>query len=123
MRVFRIIIATVMLVLVPAFAASAADIFSPAVSVLTATQLFQCLIVNVGSGTEFVEIHVFNASGTEIGNLSRTLGPGEVGGFDISFSLLGYAYCKFIVQGSKNNFRASIVLRDGLSILAALPAD
>lgn len=125
MKVCRVFMTTAMLVLVPALAAYAAEMFSPALPA-TGTQFLECRIVNVGTRTEIVTIQAFMSTGAPAtGPVTQTLAPGEAGGFSVSATAVG-VYCKFSVQGSTNNFRASIDVLDSStsppSIVVALPA-
>ncbi len=114
--------ATLMLVLVPAVAAHAAEIFSLGLPA-TVTQFLECRIINVSGFPQTVTSQGFDSTGAPAtGAVTQTLAPGEAGGFSVSGTAAG-VYCKFTVEGSTNDFRASIdVLDSSGSIVVALPA-
>lgn len=114
------------LLLTPAFAAHADEIFSPALPALGPSQRLECRIVNVTNVSQVVTIQSFDSTGAQVSNNMQTLASGQVGGVSIPTAPQTPLYCKFTVRGNERGYRASIDVLDTTTtpptIVVALPA-
>jgi len=102
-------------------AARADTLFSPPL-VADGTNFFDCYLVNVSLKPRKVRIDVISREGDVVESVETTLGPGQE---DVAraTSDLRPRYCKFVVQGAKQLYRASVLVRqDGVGAISALPA-
>jgi hypothetical protein len=104
--------------------AAAADVlFSPPL-VPEGQNTLDCYLVNVSNAPRQVKIEVFSRDGNVVkgGTITTTLGPGREDVARATADLLP-RYCKFTVQGKRQNFRASVLVRDEtVGAISALPA-
>ena len=101
--------------------ARADTLFSPPL-VADGTNFFDCYLVNVSLKPRKVRIDVISREGAVVETVETTLGPGEE---DVAraTSDLRPRYCKFVVQGARQLYRASVLVRqDGVGAISALPA-
>jgi hypothetical protein len=88
-------------------AAQAAELFTPALFP-ELTDVLMCEIVNVSTRTQTVRIRVIDSNGTlhsDSGDVD--LAAGRVTGRGVfGQPIQGSGYCRFTVEGNKNNFRA-----------------
>ncbi|MDX2170837.1 MAG: hypothetical protein SF182_27465 [Deltaproteobacteria bacterium] len=114
--------ATLALGLLLAAPASAATLISPPL-VAEGENFFDCYLVNVSKKSREVLIEVFSREGTVVESVETTLGPGEEDVARAGSELLP-RYCKFTVQGDKQHFRGSVLVRQtGVGAISALPAN
>lgn len=102
--------------------AHAATLVSPPL-VPEGNNFLDCYLVNVSDSPRAVIIQVFSREGTVIEEVETTLDPGEE---DVARATSPEQprYCKFIVDGTRQEFRASILVRkNGVGALSALPAN
>jgi hypothetical protein len=100
----------------------AATLFTPALVPLGDNQL-DCYLVNVSDQVREATIEVRNRDGEVLKSVDVTLSPGAE---DVATVEASEAprYCKFVVDGGKNHFRASILVRkDGEGSISALSAE
>ncbi len=96
-------------------------LFSPPL-VAAGSNVFDCYLVNVSLKPRKVKIEVINRAGDVVETVETTLGPGQEDVARASADLLP-RYCKFVVQGSRQLFRASVLVRqDGVGAISALAA-
>ena len=101
--------------------AHAATLFTPPL-VPEGDNRLDCYLVNVGDKTRKVLIQALNAQGTVVAEEPVTLAP-STEFVATSPSEDKPRYCKFVVVGPKNAFRASILVRDdGVGSISALAA-
>jgi hypothetical protein len=113
--------------LVLAGAAHATTLFTPPL-VPEGTNLLDCYIVNVSDKERVVTITVLNREGEAVVvPLDVTLQPGEEKVVTAPASEEpsdAPRYCKFIVEGLRSNYRASVLVREpGRGSISALPAE
>jgi len=123
MKAFRAITA-VLLVLAPALAAQAAEIFSPGLPA-RGSQFQVCSIVNISGTTRTVTTQIFDSTGAIVYSaVPQALAPGQAGGVSVPATVVGM-YCKFAVEGNVNHYRAAISVLDPVTdtIVVALPAE
>jgi hypothetical protein len=102
--------------------AHAATLVSPPL-VPEGNNFLDCYLVNVSPEPRAVIIQVFSREGTVIEEVETTLGPGQE---DVARATAPELprYCKFIVDGTRQEFRGSILVRkNGVGALSALPAN
>ena len=101
--------------------AGAATLVSPPL-VAAGERVLDCYLVNVGKKSREVTIQVFSREGEVVEYVQTTLDPGkeDVARADAAKSP---RYCRFVVDGPRGDFRASILVRDeALGAVSALPA-
>jgi hypothetical protein len=127
MKSIRAVIISFMFILVPAAAAHATTLVSPALAV-SSTQTLFCQIVNAGDSTEAVDIAIMRIDGDTLKSSAETLGAGEVKWLTFSGDSAGILYCRFTILGKSKtgdvraragNFRASISTVDASGNTAA----
>jgi hypothetical protein len=102
--------------------AHAATLISPPL-VAEGENFFDCYLVNVSKKSRSVLIEVFSREGAVVESVETTLGPGEEDVARATSELLP-RYCKFTVQGDKQHFRGSVLVRQpGVGSISALPAN
>ena len=112
----------VILVLVATGTGHAVTLFSPPL-VPEGDNFLDCYLVNVSEVPRDVTIQVFSRDGVVVETVETTLDPGEE---DVARALSSQnpRYCKFVVEGKKSYYRASILVRqDGVGAISALPAN
>ena len=112
----------VILVLVATGTGHAVTLFSPPL-VPEGDNFLDCYLVNVSEVPRDVTIQVFSRDGVVVETVETTLDPGEE---DVARAQSGQnpRYCKFVVEGKKSYYRASILVRqDGVGAISALPAN
>ena len=110
-----------------AFAAHAAELYTPPLPA-NFSQHFGCVIINVSSSPKVVTTEAFMSNGVpSSGPLTETIPPGASGGFALPGFHASY-YCKFTVSGNTRDFRAAIQVfesappPDGFVMKVSLPA-
>ena len=103
-------------------AAQAATLFTPPLVPLGQNQL-DCYLVNVSNQARAVTIEVRNKEGEVLPPVFEgTLEPGQEKVATVEADR-GPRYCKFVVQGSRVYFRASVLVRqEYVGSISALPA-
>jgi hypothetical protein len=105
-----------------ASSASALTLFSPPL-VPEGNNVLDCYLVNVSNQARDVRIEIFSREGIAIETVRTTLQPGEEDVARAGADQLP-RYCKFVVNGKKTDFRASVLVRqDGVGAISALPAE
>ena len=102
-------------------AARAATLFSPPLVPGGANQL-DCYLVNVSDQIRQAVIEVLNRDGTVLKSVPVTLDPGTE---EVATVLASESprYCKFVVEGTRYHFRASILVRqEDVGSISALAA-
>ena len=107
---------------------------APAVTIKVFTTLFtpplvpegqnvlDCYLVNVSDQARDATIQVLNGDGTGLQSVGVTLNPGAESVATVSASQ-SPRYCKFDIEGSRMDFRGSILVRQpGFGSFSALPA-
>jgi hypothetical protein len=103
-------------------AAYAAMLFTPPLVPLGTNQL-DCYLVNVSDRVREATIQVLNRDGEVLKSVDVALDPGAEEVATVEANELP-RYCRFIVDGGKNHFRASILVRkDGDGSISALSAE
>lgn len=108
--------------MVVATGAQAATLVSPPL-VPEGKSFLDCYLVNVTDEARTVRIEVFSRDGQVIEAVDTTLEPGEE---DVARATSAEQprYCKFIVDGTRAEFRASILVRrPGIGSISALSAN
>jgi hypothetical protein len=117
------LLATAGLVIFSGSAYAAAELFTPAFLTDDASQL-QCIIANISDKGHTVTIQVRN-EGVPVDELATVLVPGQVadlrGPGEPCADGCGF-YCKFTVEGSKHDFRASVCFAGDVGF-ACVPAE
>lgn len=106
-------------------ASSGAELFSPPLPVIFATNKLVCGIINVSDKTRIVSVQALNGAGVQVGEafFNIAVAPGNVAATEVSGNLTPI-HCKFSVPDPQHNFRASaMVVHPQLGTIAALPAD
>lgn len=81
-----------------------------------------CYLVNVGDRIRSVRIQALTKNGVPVATVDAVLPPGHeevarAGANDLP------RYCRFVVEGPKADFRASVLVRqEGVGSISALPA-
>ncbi|HMR34292.1 MAG TPA: hypothetical protein PKA09_25270 [Geminicoccus sp.] len=102
-------------------AADAAVLLSPPL-VAEGSRVLDCYLVNVGSVARSVKIEVLNRAGTVVKTVNTTLDPFEEDVARTTSAQQGRV-CRFTVPGDKNQYRASILVRqNGVGAISALAA-
>jgi hypothetical protein len=103
----------------------AGELFTPSSPQGVTGNSFTCFILNVDDKTRSVSVELKDADGTTQGPtlIDFALAPGQTRGI-VMESSIGFAYCKFTVQGNKDHFRAALVVttQNGAVPTLALPA-
>jgi hypothetical protein len=116
------ILMSVLFSMLAATAGQAATLVSPPL-VAEGKSFLDCYLVNVSDEPRAVRIEVFSREGEVIEFVETTLEPGEE---DVARATAPELprYCKFIVDGTRADFRASILVRrPGVGSISALPAN
>lgn len=118
------VFAAATLLLIPALAAHAGEIFTPVLPG-SAAVFQQCEIINATASPQMVTLQKFEPSGLPYSSLyTATVGPDQSWGVS-GPGLASGLYCKFTVPGLTTGFRASIALLDSTVtpplIVLALP--
>jgi hypothetical protein len=85
--------------------------------------VLDCYLVNVSDKTRAVKITALTKEGVVVATFDGKLKPGQenVAKIDASKSP---RYCKFVVEGTRSDFRASIlVVQEGVGSISALSAE
>jgi hypothetical protein len=122
MTASKSLISACILSLLIASSASAVTLFSPPL-VPDGDNVLDCYLVNVSNQARGVRIQIFNREGDVIETVETTLQPGQEDVARANADQLP-RYCKFVVNGKKTDFRASVLVRqDGVGAISALPAE
>jgi hypothetical protein len=116
------ILMSVLFSMLAATAGQAATLVSPPL-VPEGKSFLDCYLVNVSDEPRDVRIEVFSREGEVIQFVETTLEPGEE---DVARATSPELprYCKFIVDGTRAEFRASILVRrPGIGSISALSAN
>jgi hypothetical protein len=116
------ILMSVLLSMLTATAGRAAVLVSPPL-VPEGKSFLDCYLVNVSDEPREVRIEVFSRDGEVIKFVETTLEPGEE---DVARATSPEEprYCKFIVDGTRAEFRGSILVRrSGIGSISALAAN
>jgi hypothetical protein len=101
---------------------AAAEVLISPPLVAEGDRVLDCYLVNVGQRTRSVKIEVFNRDGDVVKTVRTRLEPYEEDVARTDASLAGRV-CKFTVPGTRNEYRASILVRElGVGAISALPA-
>jgi hypothetical protein len=85
--------------------------------------VLDCYLVNVSDAQRQATIQIFNRDGLVVQSVETTLNPGHEDVARAAASQLP-RYSKFVVQGRREFFRASILIRqEGVGAISALPAE
>lgn len=119
MQVIGQIFSTALLVLMLAGAAQAAELFT-SLLFLGDNQL-RCTIVNVSDQPQSTTIQPIDRFNNPVSGFTTILDPGE--GSFLGVSALSDGYCKFMVSGKKEFFRANaVIFQPGVGTIAVVPA-
>lgn len=84
--------------------------------------LFDCYLTNVSNEARTVFIYALDRSGGQVKAVKTTLAAGEEE-VARAEAVLGARYCKFVVQGKKDDYRGSAVITvDGTGTISAIAA-
>ena len=104
--------------LLPGAAAQAAVLITPPL-VAEGDQVLDCYLVNVGRVAREVTIEVLNRDGEVVETVETTLEPFQEDVARTAADLNG-RICVFTVEGGKNQYRGSILVRqDGVGAISA----
>jgi hypothetical protein len=103
-------------------AAQAVTLITPPLVPLGKNQL-DCYLINVSNEVREATIEVLNRKGEALRSAPVTLEPGAEDVVRVDADELP-RYCKFIVDGERVDFRASILVeKPGVGSISALPAE
>ncbi len=102
---------------------AAAELYTP-LQLVGNEDILRCSIINVGTKARVVVIEVFTISGSRVTGSDVNVNPGAGNSLIVSGSQISTSsFCKFTVEGSKSQYRASSRVGNGQTDFVVVPAE